>query len=104
MRVPNVPVVLRLPVSLLICDAKKLLAKLLGPDNATSVAAVGPNKAWSPERFASPSCALNNALPPSAPVIGVANPVIVVETGADVACTSIAPARKDILRKGKDVF
>ncbi|MNV65959.1 hypothetical protein D3C71_1586840 [compost metagenome] len=92
------------PRSLLICEAKKLLAKLLGPDKATSVADVGPNNAWSPERFASPSCALNSALPPSAPVIGVAKPVIVVETGAEVACTSIAPARKDILRKGKDVF
>ncbi|MNL81724.1 hypothetical protein D3C87_2089140 [compost metagenome] len=45
LRVPKVPVVLSAPVSLLIWEAKKLLAKLLGPDNATWVFDVGPNSA-----------------------------------------------------------
>ncbi|UOK65917.1 hypothetical protein MT997_17770 [Paenibacillus sp. OVF10] len=61
--------------------SKKFAARLLGPDKATDVAEVGPNNAWSPVRFASPSCALNSILPPNTPERGVANPVSVVTTG-----------------------
>src|SRR5262249_1622958 len=103
LRVPKVPVVSTAPASLLICEAKKLLTGRFGPDKAARDPAFGPNGIVSPGRLASPSVALSNSRPESAPDGGAQKPVTV--TGVDVvAFVSSAPTNSARLRAGRAGF
>ena len=76
--VPNVPEVSIKPFSLFIWEAKKLFAGLFGPDITESDEVFLPNKNWSPDMTASPSCALIKTFPEIGRVEGVKKPVNVV--------------------------
>lgn len=100
LRVPKVPLVSGSPDELLICDAKKLSAGLLGPESVCSAPAFAPKSRLSPPITASPSCADTKSFPLIGSESGVRNPATEMSALPASNETADAPHHRVRLRSG----